>query len=163
MLGQILWPALRTSNPMGLGKCCQSQYHRSVFPRLFLCYFKLTMGADTLDFFWASFWAPPLLDLDLVELEEDLDELPEDFFDLFFVSPIAGHKRFGPVHKKSSKNYRYNPWYLGRCVQDRGELSREGCNEARRKYTALCMIHNKYRYNTKVLVVHASALCRWSW
>ena len=61
------------------------------------------MGADTLDFFWASFWAPPLLDLDLVELEEDLDELPEDFFDLFFVSPIAGHKRFGPVHKKSSK------------------------------------------------------------
>ena len=62
------------------------------------------MGADTLDFFWASFWAPPLLDLDLVELEEDLDELPEDFFDLFFVSPIAGHKCFGPVEKKLVKD-----------------------------------------------------------
>ena len=64
------------------------------------------MGAETLDFFLVSFWAPPLLDLDLVELEEDLDELPEDFFDLFFVSPIAGHKCFGPVHKFFFKRFR---------------------------------------------------------
>ena len=40
----------------------------------------------------------------MVELEEDLDELPEDFFDLFFVSPIAGHKCFGPVEKKLVKD-----------------------------------------------------------